>query len=674
MFYFTYSFMTFMGCCGRGSRKKKKGWFKKGETSWRGKQNIEISKPKNVEIKKLKRLTHQEFQKSFKLDKSRGVWIPRAAELLETKNADTSVGAVLRPRLHDTSQVERMLQDKNDSEPVSTYVEVHLTTCIDTIQESVNEHKLMSPTCEGRLMTPTNMFTKWGVSAIIRLKCNSCKYTSDKKRLYRELQITTNGKGRKAAEPNRSLAVGLFNTSIAAAGAQRLLSSMNKPVPCASGLQRQLNDVGRTLRSLNEEDMCEQRSQVKQVLENGGFPRNTPIPAEADRQYNIPLRNSRRKTPFAPATQTRDVIVENVTPQKKIIAFNHENKLCKVRECAELSGVKVNCPGHVGCTATLSAEDNAGDEKNGGRKLASMLTSSSEPILVDKLCTDADGRMAEGFAEVMNEKHGVKTEHFLDTTHLNRAVAKAISGARITPEIVTLQPCKSKDRHQAINRLADSMAWRAEREVRAANKIFGHDKDLAAKSVVATIPAIIRCYEGNHVLCKKHSLVCDGEQYTYEYIPKFARGAYRFSSSDTKVLVSILRKRMGEEAMYKTRFSLTTQKAESTNHAFVTTNPKHSMSCSRNGVNRDHSAIHMINNPVGDSILIKAKACGVPMSPNSPCLSTLHQLNRRQNYFRKRASSPTYNMRRAARRRKRYEIYDNRRNESFYVKSQLDPK
>ena len=63
------------------------------------------------------------------------------------------------------------------------------------------------------------------------------------------------GKGRKAAKPNRSLALGLCNTSIASTGAQRLLSSMNKTCPASSALQtkkkkkKQLNKVGNESRN-----------------------------------------------------------------------------------------------------------------------------------------------------------------------------------------------------------------------------------------------------------------------------------------------------------------------------------------------------------------------------------------------------------------------------------------
>ena len=66
------------------------------------------------------------------------------------------------------------------------------------------------------------------------------------------------------------------------------------------------------------------------TLEYGGYDRETPIPAESDRQlYNNSLQSGHRHTPFAPATQACDVLAENLTPDKKIIAYNQENKLCK---------------------------------------------------------------------------------------------------------------------------------------------------------------------------------------------------------------------------------------------------------------------------------------------------------------------------------------------------------
>ncbi len=55
------------------------------------------------------------------------------------------------------------------------------------------------------------------------------------------------------------------------------------------------------------------------------------------------------------------------------------------------------------------------------------------------------------------------------------------------------------------------------------------------------------------------------------------QGTFRFSAHDRLILTAILKKCMGCEALERTRYSLTTQKSKSMNHAFKSTYPKHSM-------------------------------------------------------------------------------------------------
>jgi hypothetical protein len=66
-------------------------------------------------------------------------------------------------------------------------------------------------------------------------------------------------------------------------------------------------------------------------------------------------------------------------------------------------------------------------------------------------------------------------------------IYRYLNSTHHTSDFNTVQPCKLKDRQQAVNRLAESKAWRAEREVRAANQKFGSRKELAMTSVVAAI-------------------------------------------------------------------------------------------------------------------------------------------------------------------------------------------
>lgn len=620
----------------------------------------------------VKRLTHEEFGRTFTLNES--TWQAFGKDFLKNDKPSGVNSGKLRPLRHLPSAVEKLESMKeHKSQEVSGYSETHLPTCVHAIQKCVKKHHKMNKKCKGELITDSNLYQKWGTSAIIQLKCNNCSFVSKKFKLFKEIEH--HGRGRRCAEPNRSLAVGLFNTSIAAAGASRLLASMNKPVPCTNSLQKQLNKVGEIMTALNEEDMASQRKQLKDTLVNAGYSSDTPVPVEADRQYNVGLNRGRRKTPYAPATQTRDVMAENLTPDKKILAYNYESKRCKIGEMARAKGLDVTCPGHPGCTATMAYSSNVGDEKRGGRKLASMVINGDEPIAVDKVTTDADGRMAEGISDEMR-KHGIHTTHYLDTVHLNRSVAASISGLPILPkvEVSEDQKCSKKTLTNAKHRLADSMAWRAELEVRRARAKYGNHHKKVKKAVAKAIPAVVKCYQGKHKSCKKHSLVCDGINPRYEYLPKFTHGNFRLTTDDSRLLSKSLKKRMGKEALRRTHYGFTTQKAESTNHAFNMTSPKHTMKCSRNGPGRDHSAIHMLNNLVGDSIICKTEACGVPLSPQSPCIPALKHMNHRQLYWSRRMRSKSNRQRCAVLRRRKFELYDQTHNESFYSKSQLDPK
>ena len=143
------------------------------------------------------------------------------------------------------------------------------------------EHTATFPDCHGRIVTAANLTTK-SVSAIVQLRCNTCRFVSSKRKLFRE--VSHRGKGRKCAEPNRSLALGLLNTSIFTAGVQRLLLSVNKTTPASYGLQKRMNSVGSAIQKLNVEDMAKQRRKLKDMLQHSGYIPDTPIPAEYNRQ------------------------------------------------------------------------------------------------------------------------------------------------------------------------------------------------------------------------------------------------------------------------------------------------------------------------------------------------------------------------------------------------------
>ena len=151
----------------------------------------------------------------------------------------------------------------------------------------------------------------------------------------------------------------------------------------------------------------------------------------------------------------------------------------------------------------------------------------------------------EGFSAEMKERQNIRTELFLDTVHLNRSVAAAISRSGIKPQLVASAKVNAKLVKQAKNRRADSIPHRAESEARAALSKFKNEEEIVAAAGKA-IPALVKCYERNHELCVKHSLVCNGKTTQHEYKPKFAQGSFKFCAEDVGTLSKILKKRMGE--------------------------------------------------------------------------------------------------------------------------------
>ncbi|XP_041453165.1 uncharacterized protein LOC121406209 [Lytechinus variegatus] len=222
-----------------------------------------------------------------------------------------------------------------------------------------------------------------------------------------------------------ALQVGLYQSSIANSAASRILTAMSIPTGSLSGFQKTANKCGDILAAANELDMAERRRKVKDILEYRGMDRNTPIDIEIDRQYNIPLSHAKGRTPFAPATQARDVVTENVTPEKYIVTYNSTNKLCRVGQRLVGQGKEPACPNHPKCTATIKMSDNIGDEMLGGQKCAQkLLTGDETQLLVKGVVSDSDGHFHRGVQEVMKSAAGVDPTSYLCVNHLKRSLCK----------------------------------------------------------------------------------------------------------------------------------------------------------------------------------------------------------------------------------------------------------
>ena len=509
-----------------------------------------------------------------------------------------------------------------------------------------------------------------GLAVTASFSCKLCGFVTTPQKLYRDLP--SEGPGRKRAVLNMALQVGLYQTSISGTAIRRVLSALSTPAPAMSNLQHNSNECGHAMLQANQTDMQEKRKKVKDVLEYRGMERNKPITIEIDRQYNTPLSYGRRRTPFQPATQARDVAIENTTNEKYVVAYNQTNKLCRLGQQMIKKGKQPHCPDHPKCTANVRLQDSIGDEKRGGEMCADQLLSGPEKLLVKQVVTDSDGHFAEGIRDVMKDKAGIQTDALLCSIHLNRSLAKLLSRIKLSKSAFPGKSARIKQKQQ--QHMADDIVHRFNAELKTALSMTGGDISKYEKELKTSVEAILPCYIGQHDLCKKNSLVCRGK-YSFPYLSKSLRYRINLNFMDRNKLQGELLKRLTPEMLKKTCKLQSTQKAESMNSAFRVTSPKNTATFSRNCAGRDSSAILLTNSGPGAALLHSASVAKVPLVGGRRLRSQLSEMQSRRDYWRRRSKQETSHVAAAIHRRYKYRLYEKEHkwtDDSYYVKGQLE--
>lgn len=384
---------------------------------------------------------------------------------------------------------------QQEEECVTTEVKGNRFVSIEKLMGWMNcefwKHADEQPTCRGELYLVSKKERKMGLGVSEVMACKQCSFESRRGKLYDETERKQKGaRGCKPVSVNRQLQCGLYNTKIGNKGAQVLLTCMDTTVPSSTAMQAHADTYSHIMLEENERDMAEKRGVVKTILELKGLGRDTPVAVEADRSYNNPLRTSRRKTPGQPATQMRDTVCENVTTKKFVITNNFDNKLCKVGQRLRAAGIDPKCPDHDKCTATKSPQFTPGDEMSGGITCANRLLSGAEPMKVDCVTTDSDGKFAHGIANVMADKAGVKSEHLLDPVHLCRRMVAAFSKEQFSQQAF---PGSRKDQRQKVqDKFADDVSSRAQAEVTMSFKKHHGDYKKVQRDMPYIIDAILQ--------------------------------------------------------------------------------------------------------------------------------------------------------------------------------------
>ncbi|KAK3106329.1 hypothetical protein FSP39_017781 [Pinctada imbricata] len=188
------------------------------------------------------------------------------------------------------------------------------------------EHSQTSPNCDGMLVWHLASEERRGLGCREVAKCTKCKYMSSMHTLYTEVQ--TPSQGRKCADLNLGLQVGLCLSPIGPTSLRRICLSTNMPAPSSKGLQLAANKVGKAIVEENKKDMRRRSQRLKQINILRGIQTPENIHVQSDAVYNNPLYSGVGKTPFQPATQVVYTVAENETKKHEIISLVTKNKLC----------------------------------------------------------------------------------------------------------------------------------------------------------------------------------------------------------------------------------------------------------------------------------------------------------------------------------------------------------
>lgn len=538
------------------------------------------------------------------------------------------------------------------------------------------EHRDLFPTCDGDLFMDRGSEVKMGLCWKEKMICSKCTFISECKKLYYE--VAKDGRGVKPAIPNIGIQVGLSQSMISNTACRRILMSAHIPAPCMSAMQKNTNTVHEKIVRLNESDMSTRRRQLHANNELLDLPRDAPIRVEADGRYNNSLQSGAGKTLFQAGTQAVYTMVENQTCNKQIIAISTQNKLCTTAAKMKNLGLNVICPDHEGhCTRTYLPETSIGNEALMAETCIEKLITDDEPTFVKYVTLDGDSTAFTGICRASERLRApVEPQRLSDTRHLSQSQCRQMAKASWSS---TMFPGKTKcEREKLMKRFClDVTKQCTSAYERCYSDCIGDQSMMVHKLSFAT-DAMIECYSGNHDMCRRKSYTCPGLRKKWN-MPFLPVGCHlELNAEDKRTLRKCIDYKLGRVAVTRQKFNTNSQKAESINRSYTSTNPKCVTMC-RNFVGRVHSAAHSLNNGPGTSIALKLEAVGAPLPVSSRIRS---QLKSDDNIFKNNQENKKLRSTKIKRLQtvsRNFAMYDNNSNknikmQNLYRKGRNDPK
>lgn len=529
--------------------------------------------------------------------------------------------------------------------------------------EVYKEHRKHSRKCTGMLSWDMASEERRGMGCREAVVCSICDYKSRMYTLYEE--VDTGARGRKSADLNLGLQVGLSLSPIGPTGYRRLCLSSNLAAPSCVSLQKTANKVNKQIINENIKDMKRRRQRLKQINILRGLKSPENINVQSDGMYNNPLYSGVGKTPFQPATQMVYSVAENETRNHDIISLVTKNKLCSKHK--HLDREQTCGPS---CSANIPFEKSIGDEYSWAREAFGEL--EHDGLYVSHLCTDPDSsayRAAEDLACKNNKEFMV--QHYIDTRHLADNHRKSMKKDENLAKIVNGRT--KTERVKTAHNLAIDIADRCQAEINKAYKIHTGDVHVMKKKLSYVQDAIMQCYQGCHDQCRKKSFVCKGgKRNNWVLKSPFLNDSFSLEKGmkTNEILSKCLSYRLSPSALKKTILNANTQKVEGFNRSLRRSLPKN-VTFSRNFEGRAHAAAYCVNNGEGDAITQLCESVGCSIPKGGLVANTLQknqELDKRRKAYMK---SLQYKIRAREKRRKLFKLYEEKKEKCEYEKNKL---
>ena len=377
-----------------------------------------------------------------------------------------------------------------------------------------------------------------------------------------------NTPGRRPANINQGIHVGLSQTSIGASSFTKVMCCMNTPPPSVSGMQKPAYTNMKVIMEENVKDMKLRCRELRSLnILSGKNPAS--VNDQADGCYNNALYSGAGKTPFQPSTQAI-CLLQKMRPQNTKLLMYRPNQ-SSVQNASMYrtlnASMKASALPILTWPAILAMKRSRQD-----RAFWIWL------MLVLKWSTTTDPDSSAYPAAMQLYEDGVtytEPKHLLDTRHISHNHRKFIKNmSELTKHI----PGKFKyERQKMQDKFAIDLAECCQAEFSQAFNKFPHDALKLKSALSYTCDAVIHCYHGNHDLCNLYSFVCLATSNT-TWLQRSPFLNEDFSVKPCDESQAVIRKcveyRLGKDMLEKTKMNTNTQKARASNRSMRRSIPK----------------------------------------------------------------------------------------------------